>query len=139
MLYSDRNAISYWATALYPSITAGLLVLIYQAPLLQKDNRLLSQIIGYKKYLTKNNYKIQEEDLPWTLVLNVHSDIFDKSFQYGNTHIPKWLQNYTEEDTQVVMKALHRTFNGAVNEAVNGNKDDMNGINNDNNHTGREI
>ncbi len=125
MLYSDKNGISYWDTSLYPSIAAGLLVLVYHAPLLQKDNRVLSQIIGYKKYLTKDTYKIQEEDLSWTLALNVHSDIFDNSFQYGNTHIPKWVQNNTEKNTQVVMKALHRTFNIAVNEAVNGNKDDM--------------
>ena len=139
MLYTDRNDLFYWTTALYPSIAAGLLVLIYQAPLLQRDNRLLSQIIGYKKYLAADNYKIREEDLPWVIALDVHSDIFDHSFQYENTHIPEWLQNNTKEENQVVMKALLHTFPAAVNEAVNGNKDDMNSINNDMDHIGREM
>lgn len=139
MLYSETHTLSYWTTAFFPSITAAILVLIYQSPLLQKNNRLLSQILGYRKYLAKDGYVVQEEDLPWTLALGVHSDIFDNAFQYVNTPIPQWIQNHTKEDTQTLMKALHRTLQIAVNEAVNGDRDDDMRLDNDLDHVSKEF
>jgi len=136
MLYSTINAPSFWATAFYPGIVAALLVMLYQAPSLQRDNRVLSQIIGYRKHLAKKGYRIQEEDLPWTLGLGIHSDIFDSTFEYGEGAMPEWLQNNSDDDVQTVMKALHYTFPAAVNKAVNGEVENRDKLNTD---TGRDF
>lgn len=122
LLFNNPAKAPYYATALYPDIAVVLIVMVYKAPLLPKDSSLLRQIVGYKKYLGHDGYRIREEDLPWTLGLGVHTDIIERSFQYAEQTIPDWLQT-TELDVQPLMKALHQTLYQHVNEAINGERE----------------
>ena len=109
----------FWRTAMFPDLSLLLAVAVYNAPLLPQDYRLLSRIIGYQKYLNRDGYQIKESDLPWTLALSVHSDVFSHSFQYDGQTFPLWLKT-REGDVQAVMRILHQTLEQHVNYALNG-------------------
>jgi len=104
---------------LYPGLMVTLIVIVYNSPLLPKNNFLLVQIIGYKKYMGRDDYQINEKDLPWTIGLDVHTDIIDNSFHYGGNEIPEWMQG-SEDDVGSLMKILHQTIYQHVSEAING-------------------
>jgi len=120
LIFSSASTASYWSAAFFPNIAAAIITMVYQAPLLPKDNFLLPQIIDYQKHLAEDGYQIQEEDIPWTLGLGVHADIIERSFRYGGRSMPEWLLRSSEDDVQVLMKMLHQTFATDVNRAING-------------------
>lgn len=124
LMYSNPNKGAYLLTALYPNISAVLLTLLYMVPLVPKESTLLTQIVGYQKYLSSDGYPTQEEDLPWTLGLNIHADIIESSFRYGSTILPAWLETENDKNAQDVVKLLHQTFATHVNKAVYGEAND---------------
>ncbi len=109
----------YTAAALYPGLMISMILLIMKQPVLPENDLLLSQIIGYRKYLARDSYSISEKDLPWTLAMGIHSDIGDKDFHYGGQELPPWLKT-KESDVQTVMKTLHLSLYRSINEAVHG-------------------
>lgn len=124
LMYSNPNKGAYLLTALYQNISAVLLTFLYMVPLVPKESTLLTQVIGYQKHLSSDGYPTQEEDLPWTLGLNIHADIIDSSFRYGSTTLPTWLETESDENAQAVVKLLHQTFATQVNKAVYGEASD---------------
>ncbi len=115
----DKPDLSYFSTAFVPGLTAGLIVLIYNFPLSLKDNLLLSQIIGYKKYLSKDTSPFGENDILWTLGLDIHSDLIGETFRYKETKTPHWFKSQ-KEDVQFLMKMLHQTFYQSINKTIFG-------------------
>lgn len=115
----NKPDLSYFSTAFIPGLTAALIVLIYNLPLSLKDNSLLSQIIGYKKYLSKDTSPFGENDILWTLGLDIHTDLIGESFRYKEAKIPRWFKS-PKEDVQFLMKILHQTFYQSINKTIYG-------------------
>ena len=109
----------YFETAFFPGLAIAIAVLIYKFPLFLKDNSLLSQIIGYKKYLNQKETYDSEKDLIWALGLDVHTDIVNGSFSYDEIRIPSWLKS-SEVDTQLLLKNLHQTLYQSISKAIYG-------------------
>ncbi len=120
LLFSDWATHSYWSTALFPDMLVMIAVMVRKIPLLPKNTILLSQLIGYAKHLSADDYSIREEDLPWSLGLGVHADINAHNFHYDSNVPPQWLLNGSQDDVQTVIKLLHQTFAQQVGEAVYG-------------------
>jgi hypothetical protein len=119
LLFTSNVAASYWATALYPNLVVVLIVMVHKVPFLPKSNFMLSQIIGYQKYLGHDGYQIKEEDLPWTMGLGVHTDIIANPLCYGEQEMPEWIQT-NEDDVQFLVKTLHQTLGPHLSKAING-------------------
>ncbi len=111
--------VPYLTAAFYPSLVAVIGVLVKYSPLIPETSSSLSQIVGYKKYLGRNDHQVKEEDLPWTLGLGVHGDIMERSFHYAGQTAPEWIKS-KEDDVQDLMKKLHQTLYRNVKEAIFG-------------------
>lgn len=116
---ADRFSGLYFLAAFFPGLVLSLVILIMKQPLLPQDESELAQIVGYRKYLAEEGYRIREDDLPWSVSLAVHFDIMGNEFSYAGQNFPKWLET-EEADVQTVMKYMHQSLQPALNEAVNG-------------------
>ena len=119
LLLSNAAFGSYVTTALIPGLAVSLVVAVWNAPLLPADPLLLPAIIGYRKHVNHEGYRIEEVDLPWTLGLGVHADVLAGSFHYAGHSAPAWLRT-DEHDIEPVMKLLHQTLGTHVNQALHG-------------------
>ncbi len=111
--------VPYLTTAMYPSLVATIAVIVKCSPLMPDNSSSLLQIIAYKKYLGRDNHRVTEEDLPWTLGLGVHGDIIESAFYYDGQTTPEWIKS-KEDDVQGLMRSLHQTLYRCVKDATFG-------------------
>ncbi len=103
----------------FPEAAAAIGVLVYAMPALPKDINLLTQIIGYQKFLGQTSYLIKGQDLAWTLGFDIHSDIFDHELNYQDNHLPEWLKA-DESDVQKMIRHLHLELPASIKKAIYG-------------------
>jgi len=107
----------YLTLYFYPELVTAIGVLVYTAPVIPKDMNLLAQIFGYQAHLGKISYPIKEQDLAWTLGLEIHT--FGDMLQYQDSQLPEWL-NADERDIQKMITYLHQKLPSAVRRAIFG-------------------
>lgn len=109
----------YASSAVLPALAVTLLVVVWRAPRLPREGTLLSAIVGYRKHLGSAARDTAAEDLPWTLGLGVHADLFGGTFRYAGGSPPDWLLT-AGGDPQEVLRLLHQTLAENVREATHG-------------------
>lgn len=106
------------AAIFFPALMLSMAVIIYNAPHLLKNRAIREQIWGYRKYLENSVRELEEQDLSWTIGLEVHADI-GSSLTYADRELPKWLVTEVK-DSKTVIHRLHNTFGQYVSEALYG-------------------
>lgn len=106
------------AVIILPAFILSMAAIVHNAPLPPKNRMLFKQILGYQKYLRQSGRPVKDQDLSWTIGLDVHTDI-DNSLTYANQKMPEWLET-DEKVSEVIIRRQHQTFGQYVNEALYG-------------------
>lgn len=108
----------FHAAMIYLPVVTSMAILAANAPPLATHREQFAAVIGYKKYLETTKATIDDQDLPWTIGLDVQTDL-NCSLSYPSHEIPRWLHT-KESQPEKVIRELHVTLDRGIREAIYG-------------------
>jgi hypothetical protein len=109
----------YFTLYFFPVAAAVIGVLVQNSPVAPKDPYLMSQVVGYQRYLGQALAHVEEQDLAWSLGLEVDSELLGDGLRYHGERLPEWLVT-EEDDVQSMIRRLHLELPAGVQRALYG-------------------
>lgn len=113
------DSVPWFPTYIFVEIMVVIAVAVYAIPQLPDSIYLLSQVVGYQKYLQETKNPLKEDDIPWIIGLDTISVFSSIQVDFKDNTLPEWLKS-EEHDVKKLMQIFHETFTTSVNSAING-------------------